>query len=120
MRTLLLSLALLLVPSIAHANPAMDGVWRVAVMKKGAEKTSLAKKDYTLVLEFDNAKKTWSASVRGDADRKNAGSYTVEGEKVVLDHAGRKHALRVLVNGNQMVLSPIDKPTIRLIALKVK
>lgn len=132
MRTLLITLALgllTLLPSLALANPAMDGTWRVAVMKKGTEKTSLAKEDYTLVLTFDDKDKTWSARAiapnkkkasESDApERKREGTYRVEGEKVILESGSEKHELRVLVKGNQMVLSPVDEPNTRLVALKV-
>jgi len=135
MRSLLLTLVvglLTLVPSLALANPAMDGTWRVAVMKKGSEKTSLAKKDYTLVLTFNHSEKTWSARAlapgkqgkKGDdgeakKERKREGTYRVEGEKVILESGKEKHELRVLVKGNQMILSPVDEPNVRLVALKV-
>lgn len=132
MRKLAITLALgllTLLPSLALANPAMDGTWRVAVMKKGTEKTSLAKEDYTLVLAFDHKDKTWSARAIApnkkkaakakEPERKREGTYRVEGEKVVLESGKEKHELRVLVQGNQMILSPVDEPNVRLVALKV-
>ena len=132
MRRLLITLALgllTLLSSVALANPAMDGTWRVAVMKKGTEKTSLAKEDYTLVLTFDHKAKTWSAravapkkkGAKAESnERKREGTYRVEGEKVSLESGKDEHELRVIVQGKQMILSPIDEPNLRLVALKVQ
>lgn len=136
--TVVLSLVASLIPTLvttpARANPAMDGTWRVAVMKKGTEKTSLSKKDYLLVLVFDHQAKTWSATVRsekGEDDegkagksepRKRAGTYQTKGDKVVLtdDATDESHELKVFVQGRQMVLIPTQEPDLRLIALKVE
>jgi hypothetical protein len=45
-----------------------------------------------------------------------------KGDKVVLTESTTKksHELRVYVKGDQMVLSPVDRPKLRLIALKVE
>ena len=110
--TIVLSLIATLVPTLtaspAWANPAMDGTWRVAVMK-------------------DGTKKTWSATVKDDKGKdakgkKRSGTYEAKGDKVTLTESGSKksHELRVFVKGNQMVLSPVDRPKVRLVALKVE
>ncbi|MCA9625389.1 MAG: hypothetical protein KC731_40480 [Myxococcales bacterium] len=116
----LLSLVLsLFVSAVAHANPAMHGTWRVAVLKKGKDKQPLASKGFTLVLEFDHQAKTWAASTKGDHAEERKGTYTTNGEEVVLESGGTKYRLRVVVQGNQMILSPMDDPETRLVALKV-
>jgi hypothetical protein len=116
---MLLGSATLVTAPSAHANPALNGIWRVTVMKKGTERVKLD--GYSLLLAFQAGDKTWSAETKSDAGSSiTKGSYQIEGSVVTLSANGRTHPMTLVIDGNTLVIIPKSEPTMRLIALRVK
>ena len=49
-----------------------------------------------------------------------SGTYAVEGPDVKLTSGGKPYAMRVVIQGNTLVIAPKDKPNLRFVALRVK
>ncbi len=112
-----LCLAVLAAP--AHAAGGLDGLWRATVLKKGDERVKLS--DYSLVLSFDDKNKTWSAKTKaGSQETTTEGTYELSGNDVTLKSGGKPHPMRVIIDGNTLVISPKGDPSLRFVALRVK
>jgi hypothetical protein len=113
-----MALCVLVVAAPAHAA-GLDGMWRATVLKTGDQRVQLA--DYALVLSFDDKAKTWSAKTKtGDVEKTTEGTYEVDGSDVTLKSGGKPHPMRVIIQGNTLIISPKDDPNLRFVALRVK
>jgi hypothetical protein len=120
MRTLLILALLVLVPSVAHADvEGLNGLWRVTLLKDGDKRMPL--KDHQLVLSFDSKAKTWRARATAPgSEQATQGTFSNKGSLVTLETTnGQRHPMYVAVTGDQLVLTPKDKPKIRLVALRI-
>ena len=96
----------------------LTGTWRATVLKRGNERDKLS--DYALTLVFNEKDKTWkattekpSSTVEGTYEQTNDGYLN-------LKSGDSAHMLRVIVNGNTLVIVPKEKPELRFVALRVK
>lgn len=114
-----LMLLALLWPATALANPAaLDGSWRLVAFKEGAQRRAMPS-GVTVLLTFDEQRRTWEADISARGKRHQAaGTWSMERNVLTMEYRGRRTTMIATPGTNTLTLGLRNRPSRRFVAIR--